>query len=222
MICKLFGLFGDYCVRLPISCVTQGRGRASNANPEMARARAAKIAIMQEPEDNDTLKGGIIKDVTGGEPYFARFLHDNGREVKNTFKLILMCNKIPVIPNAGKAVENRLRIFPFLSTWVDDAPADPEEQMNQRRFQKDPFFEERIPVLMPAFLWVLKEIYPDYVTEGLEDPPIIKEHTETYWKENDTYQQFINDWICEAVHPDGTRDVRAMLTLSKIYTQFKT
>jgi hypothetical protein len=68
----------------------------------------------------------------------------------------------------------------------------------------------------------LKEIYPDYVTEGLEDPPIIKEHTETYWKENDTYQQFINDWICEAVHPDGTRDVRAMLTLSKIYTQFKT
>lgn len=221
MICKLFGLFGGYCVRIPVSCITQGRQRSSGPNPELARAKSAKIAIMQEPEDEDVLKGGIVKDATGGEPFFARFLNDNGGEIKNTFKLILMCNKIPCFTNPGKALKNRVRIFPFLSTWVDEAPLDPKEQRKQRLFQKDGHFEDRIKYLMPAFLWILKEYYPIYATEKLTDPKIIKEHTDQYWKDNDVYEQWINDRICGAKTETGEPDERASLTLTQMYNDFK-
>lgn len=221
MICKLFGLFGGYCVRLPVTCVTQGRQRSSGPNPEMARAKAAKIAIMQEPEDEDVLKGGIVKDVTGGEPFFARFLNDNGGEIKNTFKLILMCNEIPTFTNPGKALKNRFRIFPFLSTWVDDAPTDPEERYATRTFQKDPFFEDRIKFMMPAFLWLLKEYYPIYATEGLIDPPIIKDHTDQYWRENNIYEQYVTDRICQAKDAKGNINNKVGLTLTKVFNDFK-
>jgi len=221
MICKLFGLFGGYCVRLPVTCITQGRQRSSGPNPEMARAKSAKIAIMQEPEDEDVLKGGIVKDTTGGEPFFARFLNDNGGEIRNTFKLILMCNQIPTFTNPGRALKNRVRIFPFLSTWVDHAPVDPDEQYKRRIFQKDEHFEDRIPLLQPAFLWLLKEYYPIYATEKLIDPPIIAEHTDRYWKENDVYEQYISDRICQAKTETGDIDARASLTLTQIFNDFK-
>lgn len=221
MICKLFGLFGGYCVRLPVTCITQGRQRSSGPNPEMARAKSAKIAIMQEPEDEDVLKGGIVKDTTGGEPFFARFLNDNGGEIKNTFKLILMCNQIPTFTNPGKALKNRVRIFPFLSTWVENAPLDPDEQHKQRVFQKDDHFEDRIKYLMPAFLWLLKEYYPIYAREKLIDPPVIAEHTSRYWKENDVYEQYISDRICQAKTETGEIDGRCALTLTQIFNDFK-
>lgn len=221
MICKLLGLFGGYCVRLPLQCITQGRQRAGGANPEMARAKSAKIAIMQEPEDEDVLKGGIVKDVTGGEPFFARFLNENGGEIKNTFKLILMCNNIPSFTNPGKALKNRLRVIPFLSTWVKNAPKDPEERYRTRTFQMDPHFEDRIKFLMPAFLWILVEYYPIYAKEGLIDPPIIQETTDNYWKSTDVYYQFVEERLEEVYKPNGERDAGASVLLSKMYSEFK-
>lgn len=221
MICKLIGLLGGYCVRLPVTCITQGRQRSSGPNPEMARAKSAKVAIMQEPENEDILQGGIIKDLTGGEPYFARFLNDNGGEIKNTFKTILMCNEIPTFTNPGKAVKNRVRIMPFLSTWVRDAPKDPDEQYATRTFQMDEHFEDRIKYLMPAFLWLMKEYYSIYAVERLDDPPIIAEHTQKYWRENDIYAQYTDERICQAVDANGSIDKKPSLSLTKVYNDFK-
>ncbi len=221
MICKLFGLFGSYCVRLPVTCVTQGRQRAGGPNPEMARAKAAKIAIMQEPEDEDVFKGGIVRDVTGGEPINARFLHENGGEFRNTFKLILMCNDIPTFSNPGKALKNRFRVFPFLSTWVDNAPTDPEEQYATRTFQKDEYFEAKVALMMPAFLWLCKYYYPIYAAEKLTNPAIVDQYTKDYWKENDIYEQYYEDRICKAVDANGERDKKPCLSLTQINNDFK-
>lgn len=222
MIVKLFeATFNSYCIKFDISNVTGRNMNASGPTPQLARAKATRIAFMDEPEDDVPMHKGIIKKWVGGDSFFGRLLQDNGGDIQVTFKLVLTCNKVPIIPNADKAIKNRTRLFPYLSTWIDTPPEDEAEQYRQRRFKKNPFFERRIPILAPAFLWIMSQYYPYYATEGLTDPAIVTETTEAYWRDNDVYAQFAADTIQEVYTPAGDRDAGARATLSEIYAEFK-
>ena len=223
MIVKLFeATFSSYCIKFDISNVTGRNTNASGPTPQLARAKATRIAFMDEPEDDVPLHKGVIKKWIGGDSFFGRLLQDNGGDIQVFFKLILTCNKVPIIPNADKAIKNRTRLFPYLSTWVDDPPEDEAEQYRQRRFKKNPFFERRIPILAPAFLWIMVQYYPHYSTECLVDPAIVTETTEAYWRDNDVYAQFAADTIQEVFNESGDRDAGARVTLTEIYSEFKT
>lgn len=223
MIVKLFETtFGSYCIKLDISNVTDKGGSASGPTPQLARAKSTRVAFMDEPEDDVPMKKGIIKKWIGGDSFFGRLLNDNGGDIVITFKVILTCNKVPIMPNPDKAIKNRTRLFPYLSTWVDNAPEDAEEQLKQRRFKKNPFFERRIPVLAPAFLWIMSQYYPYYIAEGIKkDPDIVTQTTESYWRDNDVYAQFTADNIQEVFNENGVRDRGARISLSEIYSEFK-
>lgn len=133
-----------------------------------------------------------------------------------------MCNEIPTFTNPDRATKNRVKVIPFLSTWVRNAPKDPEEQYATRTFQMDEHFESRrLPFLKPAFLWLMKEYYPIYSHEKLEDPHIIKEYTDKYWQENDIYYQYVTERLCNANTPDGEKDHRVTLTLTRVYNDFR-
>lgn len=222
MIVKLFeAAFGPYCIKFPVSLLTGKRSDSGNANPQLARAKSTKVGFLQEPDDDEPMRKGIIKEFTGGDTFFARMLHDNGNDLEATFKMILICNDVPLITNADKAIKNRTKLFPFMSTWVDNPPQLKEEQFKQRLFKKDPHFEDKIKVLAPAFMWIIMQYYPYYCQEGLRDPDIIQESTTTYWRENDIYQQFTEENIKIARTPDGKQDANAKVRLVDIYTRFK-
>jgi phage/plasmid-associated DNA primase len=222
MIVKLFeATFHSYCIKFPVAMLSEKAMNASGPTPQLARAKATRLAFLDEPEDDIPIHKGTIKRYTGGDSFFARLLQDNGGDVQATFKMILMCNKVPIIPNADRAIKNRTRLFPFLSTWVDDAPEDETEQYRLRRFHKSPIFERRIPIMAPAFLWIMSQYYPYYSAEGLADPQIVTETTEAYWRDNDVYAQFASDTIQEVYTEAGDRDGGARITLSEIYSEFK-
>lgn len=222
MIVKLFeSVLGAYCIKFPVAMLTDRNTSAGSAAPQLARAKHTRIAFLDEPEDDIPMNKGTIKRYTGGDAFYARSLHENGGDIEATFKMVLMCNKPPIIPNADKAVKNRTRLFPFTSTWVKDPPETEEEQMKERKFKMDPNFEKQIPHLAPAFLWIMVHYYPQYATEGLEDPEIVTQWTDTYWRDNDIYAQFAAETITEVWKPDGTKDENVRVTLSEIYSQFK-
>jgi phage/plasmid-associated DNA primase len=214
---------GVYCIKFPVSMLTEKFMNSSGPNPQLARAKGARVAFLDEPEDDVSLQKGTIKRYTGGDSFFARLLQDNGGDVEATFKMILVCNKVPVIPNADKAIKNRTRLFPFLSTWSDKAPLDPAEQMRKRMFKKDPNFEKRIPKLAPAFLWLMTEYFHTYATEGLPDPTIVTEYTDNYWRDNDVYAQFAAEKIQEVFVDENftQHDTNAKLSLTELYAEFK-
>lgn len=223
MIVKLFeSTFNSYCIKFDISNFTSKATNSSGPTPQLARAKATRVAFVDEPEDDVPMNKGIIKKLVGGDSFFCRMLQDNGGDVQVTFKIILTCNKVPLIPNADKAIKNRTRLFPYLSTWVDDAPETEAEQYRLKRFKKNPFFERRIPVLAPAFLWIMTQYYPYYASEGLPDPTIVTETTAAYWRDNDVYAQFVADNVQEVYTEKGDRDGAARVTLSEIYSEFKT
>ena len=227
MIKKLFEVtFGSYCTTFPTTLLTSKRANSSAPSPEIAQAKNARLSFLQEPDSDDPFKNGTLKELTGGDSFFCRMLNDNGGKVEATFKLFLMCNKVPLIPGSDRAVKNRLRILPFLSTWVDNAPADENERKKLRMFQKDPFFESCIVSLAPAFMWILVEYFAMYISQGLQEPDIIKEHTAEYWRENDIYQQFVTENYkpAEVTRADGTkeRDQAACVTFVEMFGCFKT
>lgn len=222
MIVKLFeSTFSSYCIKFPVELLSDRNKSSSGPSPQLARAKSTRIAFLDEPEDDIPMNKGTIKRYTGGDSFFARLLQENGGDVQATFKMVLMCNKVPIIPNADKAIKNRTRLFPFMSTWVDAPPEDEQEQYRQRRFKKDVTFERRIPILAPAFLWIMSQYYPHYSTQGLADPPIVTETTEAYWRDNDVYAQFAADTIQEVYTLKGDRDESARVTLSEVYAEFK-
>lgn len=204
--------FGSYCVNVPVSVITVKRGSSSSASPETARLRGCHIATCAEPDDNETIKAGIVKSMTGNDRFFTRALFSNGEEIEAMYKLILITNKVPSIPNAGKAIKNRVIIIPFLATFVDkDYPQDEEEQYEKKIFKKDPDFDDYVPLLSQAMLWCAVQDYQSYCRDGLKIvkngvkrlPQVIIDETENYWEENDCYDLFIREKLVkETVNQD--------------------
>lgn len=214
MIKKLFELtFGTYLVNLPTSLIFRKRAVSSAPSPELVQCKGAKIAFLQEPDRDENFQTGIIKELTGGDMFYARTLHDTGSNIEPTFILFLMCNQIPSIDHYEKAFSNRLRIVPFLSTWVKDPPADEKEQRKLRLFKADNSFVEKIPLLAPAFLWILLNYFDKYCNEGLKEPVEVTEYTRKYWEENNMYRQFYNECII--------RDDGSFLSITSSYNSFK-
>jgi hypothetical protein len=222
-------VFGPYSFTMPTEAVTTKRQSSSNASPELAMAMMAKIAWLCEPDEEETMKGGIIKRMTGMDKMFARLLNKNGGNFDPAFVLFLMCNKIPSIPGIDDAFKERFLIVPYLSTWSKNAPLTEKEQFEQRLFPMDRNFSKKIPGMAPAALWVFVQFYADYKKNGLNKPTIVKEVTEKHWEENDVYNLFTNECIVPSIipnsvtpeNPSGTRDQNSKISLSDVYSEFK-
>ena len=221
MIVLLFeATFGQYCGKLSVASITGARSQSGTANPEMIRHRGKRVVFMQEPDDAETVKGGIVKELTGNDTLPLRDLYMQGhemRDMKIMFKLILMCNKVPAIPTGGKAMKNRTLLLPFMSTWILNAPKTEAEQFEKRLFKRDPFFNRQIPDLAQAFIWLLVQKFTECVEHGLEVPKIVDKVTEEYWQDTDVYRNFARDCITIARNEEGEVDHKATLSKTKLY-----
>lgn len=223
MLIKLFEcIFGPYCIKIPIAMAGEGgRSNPNGPSPAIARAKSTRLCILEEPDDDEELKEGILKHLSGSDSFFARLLKKNGGDIKPLFKLILACNNPPRV-NRGKAIENRWRIFPFLSTWVDDPEEAKRQYGHDRFFKLDPMFDRKIARFAPAMLWIMVQYYPIYIAEGVrKTPEIVQKHTKKYWEETDTYFQYIADNVEVAVTKEGYKDESQKLNVNQLYSSFK-
>ena len=214
---------GQYACDLPISLITGQRTQSSGPTPELAQVKGTHVGFLAEPDQEDQMKGGTIKSLTGGDRFFARMLNDNGGSIEATFKLVLACNRIPSIVG-DKALRNRIRVIPFLSTWLEDAPDDEIEQFKQLKFKIDYDFERKIPDMTEAFLWLMVQCYEVYQQEGLKEPEIVKEMTKKYWEDTDFYDNFIREKIT-FVYSDSEKKVlnkNVNVNTRDLYKVFKT
>lgn len=215
MVVKLFmKTFGEYAIKFDMANVTGRNNNAGSASPHLARAKAVRLAFMDEAADDVPMHKETIKRIIGGDSFFTRKLHDNGGDMEVFFKLVLSCNKVPIIPKADTAIKNRVKIFPFESTWIEGV----EDDFDKNIFKMDPMFEEEIPNLANGFIWIICQYYPYYVKDKLIDPPIVIQKTKEYWENNDVYAQFAADWI---VIDKDRNSISSKVTFTEIYTKFR-
>lgn len=207
-------MLGPYSIKLPTSLLVGKRTQSSSACPELARAgNGVRMAMLQEPDQKDVINIGILKELSGNDSFFARGLYKEGCEIQPMFKLVLVCNDPPKLPYNDRATWNRIRVIPFESTFTDHPPETPEEQLAQKRFPKDKYFNKKIPNMATAFAWFLLEHLRTRPSMQHE-PDKVKLATSSYQQRNDVLRQFIDETIV-------TDDQGGALTLKTIYEHFK-
>lgn len=223
MVIKLFMIvFGMYAIKVPVAIFSEKFVSSGSAAPQTARFVHKAIGFGDEADDSLPMNKNAVKKYTGGDSFFTRKLNDNGGDVELSLKIVIITNDIPNIEDPDDATKRRVKIIPFLSEWILNYNATYEQQMERRKFKMDLDFEKRIPLLAPAFLWILTQYYPTYCKEGLVDPPSVVEHTKTYWEENDIYGKFETDCVAKAVTIEGEIDLEQKITMNDLYTEFKT
>lgn len=213
---------GDYVTTLETTLITGKRAASSGATPELAAISGCHLVLVQEPDDEEPIKKGIVKGHTGGDRYWQRGLYQSGGVAEAFHTLGMICNTIPNIPNADEAIMDRFLLICFLSQYRKDAPDDPAEQERLHIFKRDPYFEDKIGLLAPAFLWILFQYYARYLNEGIVPPAVVTDITAKYWQNNDPYNMFMEEQLAKAFIP-GTEliDRNVTLTHTTLFQCFK-
>lgn len=88
---------GDYCVKLPASMLSEKESHSSSANPCKSMTAQSKLIVFDEPDDAEQLKTALIKGLTGGDVFYTRNIYEKGAQMQVTFKMLMVCNKVPCI-----------------------------------------------------------------------------------------------------------------------------
>ena len=218
-------MLGPYAIKFPTTLVTGKKVGNGCADPNLARAGdGVRWAILEEPDKTEELNIGLIKQLTGDDSFNARDLFQKGKDVKEIkplFKLVFICNSLPVVRQSDKAFWNRVKVIPFESTFVRDEDPNPpaatfEEQLKEKRFPRDENFGDKIPDLLPAFAWYLLEHRKLLVTnkkKRTSEPEKVRLATISYQKTNDIYRKYIDECIIE--------DKKSFITSTELHNDFK-
>lgn len=215
-------MLGKLTIKMNTNVITGKKPNSGSAFADLVRAGGGvRLAVLEEPDSDEVINPGIFKHLSGNDSFYARDLFEKGKDVREItplMKIFLVCNKLPRIKNADKAVWNRTRVLPFESTFCrpndqNPAPESYEEQLNQKRFPMDKQFSKKIPQLVEAFAWLLLEHRKKIAGQGRIEPDKVRAATEFYQRQNDIYRQFLEECIME--------DPKKSLNLIAVYTLFK-
>jgi P4 family phage/plasmid primase-like protien len=191
---------GDYAEPISVTLLTRKKGSSSQATPELAKMKGKRFVMMQEPESDDKIHVGHMKELTGGDEIETRALFRDPIKFSPQFKIILACNKLPYIPANDGGTWRRIRVVPFEMKFVDK-PSKPNERKIDKNLKRD--IKMSIE-LREAFMSILIERFKVYNVNGLVEPDKVVAYTKEYQKSNDIYEEYIEDNILITSNNDDT------------------
>ena len=99
-------MLGRLAVKLPTTLITGKKPNVGSACPEIARLAGARLATMEEPDPDERINVGSLKNLTGGDILFGRDLFEPGKKTKEIipmFKLNFICNQLPYLEKPDNA-----------------------------------------------------------------------------------------------------------------------
>jgi len=199
---------GDYSKTLDVSYITKERGGSSNASPELEAIKHARFVSLSEPERHDSIYAGKLKQITGGDTMTSRGLFKETNEFKPQFKMMLMCNDLPSIPNVDGGIARRIEVVDFPSKFMENPRPT---KNNPYQYLRDNTIEQRLSDWNLVFLFKLLDYYTKFVEEGTKAPPSVTEATQVYFIENDLIQKWIKEDLSEC------EDVKSLNTLYQTF-----
>lgn len=196
---------GDYYISCPITIMTRKRNSSGQASPELARIKGKRCGVFQEPDNNEALNVGLMKELTGNDKFIARNLFSDPIEIKPQIKFFLTCNELPAVPARDGGTWRRLRVVDFSSKFVDNPKASNE-------FKIDTKLKQKIQDWGDIFLGYLIHIYnTEYITQStLYEPPEVKYATNIYKMENDHFTEYYKERIEYVKNPKSVIDKKTL------------
>lgn len=145
---------------------------------------------MSEPDDKEPLNTSRMKQFTGEDVVEARGLYEDQTKFQITGKLFMLCNTLPVINAMDRGTWRRIRVIPFVSTFVDPMSSDIDPSKNI--YPRDMSLDVKLQKWRTAFMSRLIHIYStQYMKRGLDPiPKIIMAESKKYQETYDSYGKF--------------------------------
>lgn len=174
---------------------------------------------MQEPNPEEKIKAGKMKEMTGNDSMYVRQLFKSGKTMVLKAKIVIVCNNILEIPGMDAAIRRRIQVIPFTSTFLD--PAEYEARKAKRTLEPNSniinlSIEKELLNCTSAFMYLLCRRYSEWVNYEnmlMNVPCIIKKVTDEYITKNNYQLRFIKNFL----HPLKGSSVAA----AEIYEMFK-
>jgi putative DNA primase/helicase len=172
---------------------------------------------MQEPDVNETLNVGEMKEITGNDKIQARGLYKEPFEFTPQFKLFLMCNQLPVVPSDDDGTWRRLRATPFVSRFVKGEDVD----IKLNRYPIDKTLKQKLPYWIVPFMLTLLGEWEEYDKNGIIVPAAVTDKTSEYRNANDLIGQWINDCCVQVENTKEGVNEYAPGEFDNLYAEFK-
>ena len=189
---------GDYKGTVPITLVTDVRGKIGGTSDEVLKLKGVRYAVMQEPSKGVKLNEGIMKELTGGDPIQARGLYSESEIFEPQFKLVVCTNNLFDIDSNDDGTWRRIRKCTFPSKFVDEG--EHYEDDTPYVFPKDKSLSEKLHKFAPIFASML--VHRAFKTDGnVEDCETVLEASKKYRNGQDHIAAFIADRIRKTKDP---------------------
>lgn len=113
-------LLGEYSKTASFTTFVKQHHEQHGPSEDIAHLAGARLVTAQEADENMMLDVALIKALTGGDKFSARFLYGRRFEFSPAFKLFLVTNHVPQINEAAKALWDRLHYVPFHFRVAED------------------------------------------------------------------------------------------------------
>jgi len=204
-------ILGDYKGTVPITLVTDTRGKIGGTSDEVLKLKGVRYAVMQEPSKGVKLNEGIMKELTGGDPIQARGLYSESEIFMPQFKLCVGTNNLFDIDSNEDGTWRRIRKCTFPSKFIDDG--EYYEDDTKYVFKKDKSLSEKLHLLAPVFASML--VNRAFETDGIvEDCETITEASKKYRNGQDHISAFIYEKIRK------TKDTKQTIKKKSLLQEF--
>ena len=191
-------VLGDYKGDVPLSLITDRRGKIGGLAPEIVALKGVRYALMQEPQEGDQINEGVLKQLTSGfDPITARapFMTEMVTFIPQ-FKLVVCTNVLMDIKSQDHGTWRRIRVVDFDSLFTTHPYKEHPKDKKPYQFVKDTKINEKFPVWREVFLAMLVEIA--FKTDGIvKDCPRVLSASNSYKEKNDYIAEFIRDRIID-------------------------
>ena len=189
---------GSYVSKFGIEVLTaKQRIEPGKPMPEFAAWRGVRFLYCTEPNADETINSGIMKDLTGGELLQFRLLFSNNMiKFRPMFKLHLLCNDKPKIDGTDSGNKRRVVVLSYVSRFVDPSEADPDNHCYPRDDALIQAFKDDLS-LRQAFVRQLFRLYDHGFMFKM--PEAVLASSKEYIEDNDMVHKFVEDYIMKSL-----------------------
>ena len=189
---------GEYKGTVPITLVTDARGKIGGTSDEVLKLKGVRYAVMQEPSKGVKLNEGIMKELTGGDPIQARGLYSESEIFEAQFSLVVCTNNLFDIESNDDGTWRRIRKCDFLSKFIDEGETYNDE--TPYIYFKDKNLKDKLPQLAPVFASLL--VKRAFETDGIvEDCVTVLNASNKYRNGQDHLAAFVSEKIMKTGNP---------------------
>lgn len=191
-------VLGEYKGDVPLTLVTDKRGKIGGLAPEIVQLKGKRYAVMQEPSKTDVINEGVMKQLTSGKdpiqgraPYMPQTI-----SFYPQFKLVVTCNALMGVNANDHGTWRRIRAVPFKSLFTDTPVEGDKEKPYQ--FLLDKYIDEKFEEWKQVFAAML--VQRAFISNGVvKDCSIVLAKSNEYRQSQDYISEFINDRVVRCV-----------------------